>query len=337
VADHPHSNDLAIPPLVFGTMARASSDPNLRQAMFRYALKQGIRAFDTAPLYEFGATETQLGEVLTQSAHVAAAPVEVYSKVGLSWREDSRGPVHFETTAPTGERRVIHRDSRPQAIRQDVEESLQRLGRERLDLAQVHFRDTETPIVETMQALLELRQQGKVKEIGVCNFTLQEVKEAVAALAPVPLAANQIRLNLLQRGPLTAKGLVEWCRAQGIAVLAYSPLAEGRLARPPSEPEQTPDAVAEALAELAALTTEAGVSMAALAVAWLSSQPGVSGALTGASTPTQLDDILNSPEVPADLIRQAAMLFEGVQLRDPWEGPFWKRKLRGFKRRVFGE
>lgn len=312
-------------------MARAGTDSSLRRAMFRYALKQGIRAFDTAPLYEFGETESQLGEVLAEAD--PEMPIQVYSKVGLSWRPGSRGPVHFETTTAAGQRRIVRRDSRPEAIRQDVAESLQRLGREQLDLAQVHFRDTETPIAETMQALRALREEGSVREIGVCNFTLAEVKEAVAALAPVPLAAVQIRLNLLQRSPLEAGGLVEWCRAQNIAVLAYSPLAEGRLAKVPTAGQRMPGAVAAALAELANLSTRSDLPMAALAMAWLTSQPGLTAAIAGASTPEQLDALLESGKVAAEMNLQTAALFANVQLRDAWEGPFWKRQLRALLNR----
>ncbi len=308
--------------------------------MFSYALKQGIRAFDTAPLYEFGDTETQLGEVLTQADIALEAPVQVYSKVGLSWREDSAGPVHFETTAPDGSRRVIRRDSRPGSIRQDVEDSLTRLRRDRLDLAQVHFRDTHTPIPETMQGLRALREAGLVKEIGVSNFTLSEVQEAAAALAPVPLAAVQIRLNLLQRGPLGDGGLVDWCRSQGIKVLAYSPLAEGRLARVPDQHPESQgkrrDRLTAGLAEFSTLVSEADVSMAAVAAAWLTNQSGVSGVVAGASTPEQLDSLIHSSEISTDLIREAAALFDEIQLQDVWEGPVWQRKLRGLKRRILG-
>lgn len=314
-------------------MARASSEPSLRKAMFRYALKQGIRAFDTAPLYEFGETEVQLGEVLAQTGTRPDTPVQVFSKVGLSWREDSSGPVHFETTAPDGRKRVIYRDSRPASIRRDVEESLSRLGRDHLDLAQVHFRDTNTPIAETMHTLRALREEGRVKEIGVSNFSLTEVQAAAAALAPVPLSAVQIRLNLLQRRPLDAGDLVAWCRSQGIAVLAYSPLAEGRLARAPDGTRQKANRIDQALTRFADLSAESDLPMAAVATAWLTSQPGVTGAVAGASTPEQLDGLIRSAGIPAALIRQTTDIFRNIELHNAWEGPSWKRKLRGLVKR----
>ena len=74
--------------------------------------------------------------------------------------------------------------------------------------------------------------------------------------------------------------------------------------------------------------------MAAVSIAWLTSQPGVTGAIAGASTPEQLDGLMRMAEVPADLVRHASEVFREVQLRDPWEGPFWKRKLRGLIRRI---
>lgn len=260
--------------------------------------------------------------------------VQIFSKVGLSWRPDSSGPVHVETIGEDGERRTVYRDSRAVAIRQDVEESLQRLGLEQLDLAQVHFRDTDTPIPDTMQALRALREEGKIRAIGVSNFNLQEVREAAAALAPVPLAAVQIRLNLLQQAPLAANELVDWCRSRNTAVLAYSPLAEGRLAIPPADDPQKMNAIDAARTELAELCAEAELPMAAVGIAWLTSRPGVTGAIAGASTPEQLDGLMQMADVPGDLLRRASEIFKSVRLLDPWERPFWKRKLRGLIRRI---
>lgn len=325
--------ELNIPPLVVGTMARGSADPTLRKSIFRHAIEQGLTTFDTAPLYGFGDTERQLGRVL---AEYPGTEVQVLGKVGLNWRGGQHGPVHFAHTDKNGRRFLVRRDSRPESVRLDVEESLRRLGRERLDLAQVHFRDTDTPIQETMEALAELRREGKIRAIGVCNFTLKEVREAVRSLRSVPLASVQLRLNLLQRAPLDQRELVPWCLEHQIGVLAYSPLAEGRLARCPADPT---DAVSRALVRLSGIAGRSAEdngagSMAAVAVGWVINQPGLTAAIVGVSGNGQLDAVRYAREIDGQTIDAAEGAVRGVRLHDPWEGPAWKRRLRGLKGRI---
>ncbi len=183
-----------------------------------------------------------------------------------------------------------------------------------------------------MHALRELRDDGKVREIGVSNFTLDEVQEAHQALGSIPLVANQIRLNLLQRAPLAPGGIVDWCSERGISTLAYSPLAEGRLARGAhSEPEPT---LQQALASLTELVEETEFTTSAVALAWLTELPGIRSVVVGASSIPQLDEQLRFSAVPDQLVLEARRLVEGVQLHESWEGPFWKRKLRSLKRKI---
>ena len=317
------------PRLIFGTMERRPVTGRQRLELFQRALAEGVSHFDTAPLYGFGQTERLLGRLLRDHP---GASVRVCTKVGLRWTGDARGPIHFSMTDNDGSARTVRRDARPESVRRDVEASLERLGVAALDLVQVHFRDADTPIAETMGALLELRKEGKLKAIGVSNFSLAEVQEASRALGDIPLASVQLRLNLLQRKPLEADEIVSWCAAHGIAVLAYSPLAEGRLARPLEERFQkgASGSVKRGLKRLQEHAGAAGTSPAALALGWLLSQPGVTSVVAGASSEAQLDELVPATRQAPDaaVLTRLGREFAHIRLRDPWEAPFWRRAMR---------
>jgi len=129
--------------------------------------------------------------------------------------------VLFEFEDLTGARRQVRRDSWPESIRRDVEESLARLRVDYLDLLQIHHPDVDTQIGETMQALLELRREGKIREIGVSNFSAAQIRAAQAALGDVPLVSIQPEVSLLRRE--AERDVLPACRELGIGVLAYSP------------------------------------------------------------------------------------------------------------------
>jgi aryl-alcohol dehydrogenase-like predicted oxidoreductase len=166
------------------------------------ALEAGVTFFDTAPVYGFGRSEEILGEVLKGSNAVIA------SKCGLVW--DRTGRVEHSLT----------RDS----IFRSLESSLKRLKTDRIDLYQIHWPDPATPLKETMDALSELVQQGVVREIGVCNFSPEEL-ESACCLGEV--ASYQGAYNYLQRN--AEEKIIPQCRDRKIAFLSYSSLAQGLL------------------------------------------------------------------------------------------------------------
>lgn len=305
-------------------MARRSVDPDQRKALFHRAIELGIDTFDTAPLYGFGDTELLLGDVLSQHRE---AGIRVLTKVGLRWSPDSRGAVHFQIADGAAGTRVIRRDSRPEAVRQDVEDSLRRLRVDVLDLVQVHFRDPGTPIDETMGALAALRQEGKLREIGVSNFTLDEVRTARQALGDVPLAAVQLRLNLLQRDPLLPSGIVPWCVANGVGVLAYSPLAEGRLAGM----KEVERSVRSAIAGLSELAENSKSSAAQLALGWLVNHPGVSSVVLGASKHEHLIEAVEAVNrLPVQTLDMVEKVARRARLPEPWERSLLRRLINRF-------
>ncbi len=269
------------PPIGLGLWAlgRWSREDEARtQATAAHALAAGVRWFDTAEVYGSGRSERILGDVLRRSRE-GAADVFLTSKV--SWE-------HL----------------RPAQVRSALIGSLGRLGRSAIDVYLVHAPDPHVPIAETMGALEALWKEGKIRAVGVSNFSLEELRAARAALGEAPLVVNQVLYNLFDREEGDA--LREFCRAERIVLEAYTPLARGLLTgryldreKPPAEvrrfahrvfaPDLFPVYRERALA-LRALADSAGVPMAALALHWLRRRGAAP--VFGASRPEQVDAAL---------------------------------------------
>jgi aryl-alcohol dehydrogenase-like predicted oxidoreductase len=271
------------------------SEARERIAIMQAAIDAGITSIDTAPMYGFGGVEKLVGEAIAGRRD----SVQILTKVGIDW-EGPRGQILFEFDDQHGQRRAARRNSRPEHVRKEVDQSLSRLGVDVIDLAQVHHPDLETPIPETMGALLELKQAGKLRAIGVSNYTAEQMRIAQAALGDTPLACNQVSYSLLERS--IEASVLPLARQTGCGILAYSPLAQGMLGgahhkRPaptdwrgggaPFHPKnrvpiaQVIDGVMEPIA------TARGVSLAEIALAFLLAQPGMSAVIVGASSVAQ--------------------------------------------------
>ncbi|HVS17564.1 MAG TPA: aldo/keto reductase, partial [Planctomycetota bacterium] len=186
---------LAVSKVAFGAWAIGGwqwggSDDDAAVAALRAALDAGMTSIDTAPVYGFGRSERVVGRAL--AGHRERA--QVLTKVGLVWEEE-RGEFFFEGPDQDGVTRRVYKNSRPQSIRREVEASLTRLGLETLDLVQIHWPDATTPLAESLGALAELRAQGKLRAIGVSNFSSEQLGQAVGALGDVPLASTQERYS----------------------------------------------------------------------------------------------------------------------------------------------
>jgi aryl-alcohol dehydrogenase-like predicted oxidoreductase len=220
-------SSLEVPIVSFGAWAIGGwywggSDDAAAIAALHAALDAGMDAIDTAPVYGFGRSERVIGEALRASSKRAI----VMTKVGLRW-DDPRGPVFFEAQDDEGRALTVRRNLRADSIRAEVEASAKRLGRDVLDLVQIHWPDPETPLAESLHALLELRAAGKVREIGVSNFDAAMLAETQRILGSVPLASTQERYSALSRR--IERDLTPWTIAHGVGVLAYSPLEQGLL------------------------------------------------------------------------------------------------------------
>ena len=276
----------------FGPIESAASE---RIAIMQSAIDAGITSIDTAPMYGYGAVEKLVGEAITGRRDT----VQILTKVGMDW-EGSRGQILFEFDDEHGQRRAMRRNSRPEHVRKEVDQSLARLGVDVLDLVQVHHPDPDTPIPETMGALLELKRAGKVRAIGVSNYSVEQMTLAQGALGDTPLASNQISYNLLERWA-EAK-LLPLAQQSEVGILAYSPLAQGMLGGGHHKRAAPSDwrgggelfhpknraAIAQVIdGVMEPIATARGVSLAEIALAFLLAQPGLSGVIAGASSIAQ--------------------------------------------------
>jgi aryl-alcohol dehydrogenase-like predicted oxidoreductase len=258
------------------------------------ALERGINLIDTAPIYGQGRAEEIVGKAMR--AHGRREEFYIATKAGLERN-------------PSG----VFSNSTAARLRAELEASLRRLGTDYIDLYQVHWPDPRSPIAETAALLAGFQREGKVRALGVSNFSIAQMEEFRRG---TPLASSQPPYNLFDRqieyrahGECCAHGenLLSWCQGHGVAILCYSPLCRsllgGRLRRgmsfEPSDIRRVDPKFQEprfsqyitAVERLAVLAMERyGKTVLELAVRWVLDRPGVSVALWGARRPEQLDD-----------------------------------------------
>ncbi len=248
-------------------------------ATIRAALAHGINLVDTAPVYGFGRSEEIVGRALADGLR---DKVLIATKVGLEWH-DGR----------------ITRNGGRDCIMREVQDSLRRLGTDRIDIYQVHWPDPSVPIAETASAMRELYEQGTIRAIGVSNFSVKQMEEFRGAS---PLHVLQPPYNLFERA-IEAE-ILPYCRKHGIATLGYGALCRGllsgrmradtkfsgddlRLKDPKFQPPRFSQYL-DAVKRLDHFARERyGTQVIDLAVRWVLDQ-GITTALWGARHPDQL-------------------------------------------------
>jgi aryl-alcohol dehydrogenase-like predicted oxidoreductase len=289
----------------------ASTDDEESIAAVRFAIESGINWVDTAAFYGQGHSEEVVGKAL--EPWKSSGDVLIFTKCGLRWSGVDRDE------APTN-------NLRPESIRYECEQSLKRLGVERIDLYQFHWPDTiGTPVEDSWGTMLELIQEGKVRWGGVSNFDV-ELLDRCEKLGHVQ--SLQPRINLIDRWAVD--NTLPWCRQRGTGVLAYSPLASGLLTgawdeeRVESLPADDwrkysgdfhPPQVFRSLKfakDLRAVAEGAGTTLPVLAIAWVLALDGVTGAIVGARNTDQVKgwlqagDFKLSADVAAEVDRLIA-------------------------------
>lgn len=253
------------PRLAYGFWRYRREDVDLAQAALEAARKAGVDHLDTADVYggEFGGAEHLLGD-LRRRAPSLFAGATVASKAGV------------EFGSPY--------NSSPDYIARACEASLQRLGVERIDLFYIHRPDILTHPMELAAALDALVTQGKVGAIGLSNFTAHQI-DAIAAHIKTPVAAVQIEISALDSSAMM-DGRLDQAMRHGLAVLAWSPLAGGRLLDPNIAP-----ALYKALVEIA---TKRGASIQAVALAYLHQHPAAIVPIIGTTQPERIARLVQS-------------------------------------------
>jgi len=259
-------------------------------ATIKAALDAGINFFDTAYCYGYdGESERMVGRVLRPYRQ----DVVIATKCGIGW--DSN--------------RTMLKDGRPETIRRQCDESLERLGIEVIDLYYLHAPDPQTPIAESAGAMKELLDAGKVRAVGVSNFSQISQYEAFHAVCPI--SADQPHYNMLQR-EIEAEQL-PWCQQHGVSVMVYWPLMKGFLAGklqrdhiwdPKDGRQKYPvfqgdqwDKTHDFLDKLRPIAARHGCSLAELVTAWTIQRPGITVALCGAKRPDQIQESAGAIEM----------------------------------------
>lgn len=247
------------------------------------SLDAGVNFIDTAPAYGLGHSERIVGEAIRGRRD----KVIIATKCGLVWHT-AKGTFFVEEN---GSR--IHRYLGAESIRYEVEQSLRRLETDYIDLYQTHWQDPTTPIEETMGTLLDLKKQGKIRAIGVSNCTVDQVRQ-YRSVGPVDAA--QEKYSMLHRD--LEREYLPYCVHNHIAVLAYSPLANGLLTGKVDPERIFPEddlrrdnpmfsresriRVREMLDRMQPVARKYSFTDGQLAIAWTLTQRGITHALVGA-------------------------------------------------------
>ena len=248
------------------------------------ALDKGINLIDTAPVYGFGVSEEIVGKAIEERGH--REKVIIATKVGLEWHDGS-----------------VSRNSSPDRIRKEVQDSLRRLRTDYIDIYQVHWPDLAVPIEETARTMQDLFREGLIRAIGVSNYSTEQMNRFMSVSE---LHTVQSPYNLFERQ--IDRDVLPYVREKNLSVFAYGPLCRGLLTgtmQPDtkftgddlrqSDPKFQPPRFAQYLNAVQQLDDLAqkryGKHVIDLAVRWVLDQPGITAALWGARHPAELEGV----------------------------------------------
>jgi aryl-alcohol dehydrogenase-like predicted oxidoreductase len=290
------NSDLKITPLGIGAWAMGGGgwaygwgpqDDAASIAAIHAALDKGINWIDTAPVYGFGHSE----DVVAKALHGRSNRPYVFTKCGQVWNEN----------------REVSRTLKPDSIRRECEASLRRLGTDVIDLYQIHWPQPDNELEEGWSTLADLRKEGKVRWISVCNCSAEQLTR-LQAIAPV--TSLQPPYSIVS--PEVEAAALPWCGAHNVGVVVYSPMKSGmltgamtreRIAAMPDDDfrKRTPNfkeplltrnlQVAELLREIGA---RHGRTAGEVAIAWTLRRPEVTGAIVGMRSPAQVEGVVGA-------------------------------------------
>lgn len=257
--------DLSVRRLGYGAMALTGlggwgepPDPAAARRLLRQAVDLGVQLIDTADSYGPDVSE----DLIARALHPYADGVVIATKGGSV------------RTAPW----ELHADGRPEHLRAACEGSLRRLRLDRIDLYQLHGVDGAVPLEESVAALAELRESGKIRHVGLSNVSVEQI-ETARRIVPIVSVQNQYSLAARR----SEDAVIDYCERERIAYLPWQPLAKGSLARLQST--------------LRAVAARRGVTAAQVALAWLLARSEVVIPIPGTLSPTHLDENVAAPSL----------------------------------------
>lgn len=265
---------------VLGGTDWGPADETEAMAAIQKAIDCEINLIDTAAIYGNGRSE----EIVGKAIKACRQQVIIATKCGIYLKGKD-----------------LINDLRPQSIRKELENSLRRLGTDVIDLYQCHWPDPDTPIEDTMDEMLKMKAEGKIRYIGVSNFDAALLKRAREV---APVVSNQVPYSLLNRE--IERELVPFCQEQGVGIMAYGPLGGGILTgkykeKPifnagdarsffyPYYQEPYWSRVQALLKDLEQVSERYGKPVSQVAINWVRQQPGISTALVGARSLKQAE------------------------------------------------
>jgi len=302
------NTDIKISKLTFGAWAIGGwmwggADEKDALHAIETSIDLGMTTIDTAPVYGFGKSESLVGKAIKNKRD----QVQILTKYGLRW-ESKNGKFYFTSTDKKGRKVDIYKYAAPDSVLNECEESLKRLNTDYIDLLQIHWHDPTTPIESTMEAVLKLREQGKIRAAGVCNYTADQMKIAEKV---IEIETNQVPYSMVLRD--IEQEVVPYCLETGKGVLAYSPLQRGILTgkitsdyhfnegdhRPSTSFYKEPNLsrINQFLNEIKPLADGLDLSLAQLVLCWTMQQPAINAVLAGARNSEQVKENVKAGEI----------------------------------------
>ncbi len=291
--------DIKLSAITFGAWAAGGwmwgkTDRNDAIEAIRASYDEGVTSIDTAPIYGQGDSESIVGEAIKD---LPRDKIQLLTKYGMRW-DLAKGDFGFKSKNNQGEDIDIYKYAGKESIIKECEDSLKRLGTDYIDLYQIHWPESTTPIAETMEAVTQLIQQGKVRHAGVCNYNAAQMEEADHT---VKLVSNQVPFSMVNRD--IEEETVPYCMKNNKAILAYSPMERGLLTgkmKPgytfaagdhrASNKFFTDESIARTdtfLEKIKPLAASKNATLAQLVIRWTIERPGITIALVGARNKEQ--------------------------------------------------
>jgi aryl-alcohol dehydrogenase-like predicted oxidoreductase len=293
-------SELRISPVIFGAWAIGGwmwggTDESESIEAIHAALENGINTIDTAAIYGMGYSE----ELVARAIEGRRDKVILATKCGMRWDDPkAEGSDPWPQKDNAGKDVIIRKNARPSSIAYECEQSLKRLKTDVIDLYQIHWPDVSTQPEESIRAMEQLKQQGKIRAVGVSNYDREWLKRASNT---AQVDSLQPPYSLIRRG--IEKDILPLCIERNIGVIVYSPMERGLLTGKVGPERQFPPGdhraksrefsvdnrkrVLEALQKVKPIADKHGASYAQLVINWTFSEPGITAAIVGARNAEQ--------------------------------------------------
>jgi aryl-alcohol dehydrogenase-like predicted oxidoreductase len=289
---------LKVTPIIFGAWAIGGwmwggSNEKEAIAAIQASLDQGINAIDTAAIYGMGYSE----EIVAKAIQGRRDQVVIATKCGMRW-DSEEGADPWPQQDLNGHSVIIRKNSKPNSMMYECEQSLKRLKTDYIDLYQIHWPDPTTPIEESWSAMAKLKEQGKVRAIGVSNYSLTQLEQAHSLY---PVDSIQPPYSLVRRA--IEKDILPFAVRHHIGVIVYSPLERGLLTGKISPGYQFPkgdhralspifssenrNKIHKALEKIHPIADKHGASLAQLMINCTFHMAGITAAIVGARNAAQ--------------------------------------------------